>query len=176
MAYRYDDKPPKPEDHLLRFDVRNGAIMRIAFGCFYAQQGHDPKLHDHYGWPHPRTPDNICQIKPVFDWLWHPFPNVDKPIKLEPIHLAEEGYTDVIVRYEDPEMEQYLETDAWIDEEDDYVVRMTVQANFPTFSDKPKDGRFTIFISSKNADGVETAIDAVCHAFVTVLPGKPYIN
>ena len=85
MGYRFNDKPPKPEEHLRTFDVRNGAQMRATFGCYYAHKGHDPKVHDYYGWPDPRHPDDICQMLPDFV---HPYHNKDKrPLSFQPIHL-----------------------------------------------------------------------------------------
>lgn len=170
MGYRNTEKcPRKPEDTLPRFDVRNGAVMRVAFGCFYALDGHDPRVHDHYGWPAPEHPDNICQISPIGD-RWYPFPNARRPMNLEPIHLIEEGYSDVRVSIDDDEIAEYLKINAWIDEADDYIVRMSVKANFPTFYDKPVETRFTVFA----ANWQNSTIDAVCHAFITVLPGSPF--
>lgn len=172
MGYRTVDKPPKPEDLLRRFDVRNGAIMRMTFGCFYSKNGHDPHYHDHVNWPAPNYhPGPICQMKPprdVFRWF-EGNQLTGHPVQLDPIHLFEEGYSEAVVSYEDPEMAQYLDTTALIDSQDDNLVRVSVHANFPTFSDKPKEARFTLFIKKYNG----TAIDAVCHGIVTVLPGSP---
>lgn len=172
MGYRTLDKPPKPEDMLRRFDVRNGAIMRIAFACYYAEKGHNPHYHDYKNWPtwnyHPGA---ICQMMPPrTPFKWMPWPLNRKSLKLTPIDLAEEGYTDFVVSYEDEELASNLDTTAWLDEEDTSIVRMSVNAHFPTFSDKPKEARFTIF--AKKQDG--TAIDAICHGIVTILPGSPY--
>jgi hypothetical protein len=165
MGYRYCDKPNKPEDNLKRFTVRNGAIMRMAFGCYY-MLGHNPDLHDHIGWPNPDHPDAICQERSNMR-LFH---LKHKDIELQEIHLTEEGYDEVAVSFEDEEKSANLEVRAWIDEEEDNIIRMMVGANFPTFSDKPVDLRFTVFV--KKSDG--SAIDAVCHGFITVLPGAPY--
>ena len=168
MGYRYGP-PPKPEDMLLKFDVQNGAIMRVAFGCFYTLDGHDPKEHDYYGWPTPDSPDNICQVKPILN-KWHPFRDSHRTIKMEPIHLREEGYEDARVSIDNDSMSEHLDVNAWIDEEDDYIVRMSVKANFPTFYDKPIETKFTIFISN----WINGTIDAVCHASIVVLPGSPF--
>jgi len=164
MGYRFDDKPPKPEDHLLKFSVRNGAIMRIAFGCYYLK-GHNPKYHDHIGWPNPDKPDMICQELSNMKL----FGLKEKTAELEEIHLLEEGYTETEVSFEDEEKAQYVTATTQIDPQDDNIVRMKVAANFPTFSDKPIDLRFTIFVKKKNG----SAIDAICHAMITVLPGAP---
>lgn len=173
MGFRYNTTPPpKPEDHLRRFAVRNGAIMRVSFGCYYFSRGHDPRYHDYINWPAPNYhPGEICQMDPprsIAPWMRNPKPGM--PIQLDAIHLTEEGYTDIAVSYEDSDNAAYLTTEAWIDEDDDYIVHMKVNANFATFSDKPKDLRFTVF--AKKSDG--SAIDAICHGIVTVLPGSPY--
>lgn len=165
MAYRFSDKPPKPEDHLHRFPVRNGAIMRLAFACYY-MHGHNPDLHDHLGWPNPDRPDAICQERSNMRL----YRMKHKDIELQEIHLLEEGYTEVAVSFEDEELSQNVSVEAWIDEDDDNIIRMLVETNFPTFSDEPVDLRFTTFI--KKGDG--SAIDAVCHGMITVLPGSPY--
>ena len=165
MGYRFSDNPPKPEDHLRRFTVRNGTIMRLAFGCFYLY-GHNNKYHDHIGWPNPSSPDHICQD--TSNMRLYPFKN--KTVSFDEIHLTEEGYDEAVVAYEDDENLQYLETTAFIDNDNDSVVRMNVAANLPSFEDKPVDLRFTLFV--KKEDG--SAIDAVCHGIVTVLPGAPY--
>lgn len=172
MAYRYhNEKPINPENLLRRFDVRNGAIMRMTFGCYYSKNGHDPHYHDYINWPAPNYhPGEICQMMPPRDRCrWHD-PITGYPIQLDPIPLLEEGYTEAVVTYEDEDIAEYLDTIAMIDDVDDNLVRVSMHANFPTFKDKPKEARFTLFI--KKEDG--TAIDAVCHGIVTILPGSPY--
>ena len=169
MAYRVIDNPPKPEDMLLMFPVRNGAIARIAFGCYYLGNGHDPHYHDHKHWPTwDYHPGSICQMPPPrnrFRWLRH-----GVIVDMERIHLIEEGYDQATVSYEDNTIAQHLSTKAWIDESDDYIVRMNIGANLDTFSDKPIDIRFTVFVSK--SDG--SARDAVCHGILTVLPGGAF--
>lgn len=169
MGYRTIDPPAKPENMLHRFAVRNGALMRIAFGCYYFSRGHDPRYHDYMNWPAPDYhPGEICQMDPPRSPLWHRNPKPGMPTQLEPIHLIEEGYSEIIVTYEDSTSAASLTTTASIDDVDDYIVRMSVFANFTTFSDKPKDLRFTIF--AKKSDN--SACDAICHGIVTVLPGS----
>lgn len=169
MAYRVIDNLPKPENMLPTFSVRNGAIARIAFGCYYLGAGHDPHYHDYLHWPSPDYhPGAICQMMPPRDHV--PWTEPGLPVHMEPIHLIEEGYDQVTVSYEDSDNAAHLATEAWIDEDDDYIVRMKVGANFDTFSDKPVDIRFTIFAGK--SDG--SVRDAVCHGILTVLPGGAY--
>lgn len=165
MGYRFCDNPPKPEDHLHRFAVRNGAIMRVSFACYYLI-GHNPKLHDHVGWPSPGHPDAICQQ--VSNMKLYGLK--EKTADLEKIHLLDEGYEDVAISFEDDELAQNLDCLLWIDEEDDNIIHLNVLANFQTFSDKPIDLRFTVFVKKPD----DSAVDAVCHGMITVLPGSPY--
>lgn len=170
MGYRFSDNPPKPEDHLRRFPVRNGAVMRLAFACYY-MKGHNPDLHDHLGWPNPDYPDTICQERSNMRL----FGMKHKTIELEEIDLIEEGYDSVQVTFEDDEMAQHLSIETWIDEDDPNIVRLLVFAGFPSFSDKPIDVRFTLFVSKSNEEipSREMARDAVCHGVFTILPGNP---
>lgn len=165
MGYRTYDKPPKPEDHLRKFAVRNGAIVKLAFGCYYLEP-HNVAFHDHIGWPNPDNADHICQERN--NLRFYGWPGMSG--ELDEIHLIEEGYTEAAVSYEDEEQAAHLITEAWIDEEVDNIVYMKVKADYPTFNDKPLDLRFTLFV--KKHDG--SAIDAVCHGFISVLPGASY--
>ena len=114
MGYRKNDIPPKPEDMLRRFDVRNGAIMRLAFACYYTSGGHDPDYHDYVNWPtwnyHPGA---ICQMAPPRKpYSWLPWWLTKRPVTLEPIDLEAEGYDEFTVSYEDDDMATYLDTSA----------------------------------------------------------------
>ena len=93
-----------------------------------------------------------------------------EPVNLEQIHLTEEGYTDVAISIDDDDIAQYLTTEVSIDNVDDYIIRLKVRANLPLFEDKPKETRFTVFV--KKSD--DSAVDAVCHGIITILPGSPY--
>lgn len=177
MAYRLDSTPPrKPEDILPRFAVRNGATLKLAFRCYYhtPKETHDPHYHDHKNWPAPNYhPGDICQMHPPRDipkFFCHP--QMRTMHDFTEIHLLEEGYHDVVMTFEDTEQDDYLDVTGWIDEEDDNIVRFHINTDFPNFSDKPIDLRFTVFVK-KVADDVVTK-DAVCHGIITVLPGHPY--
>jgi hypothetical protein len=161
MGYRYDDRPPKPEDHLLRLAVRNGAMLRAAFGCYYLKH-HNPSRHDHAGWPNPHRIDRICQAIGNAKLLKI---NEDCAV-LEEIDLPGEGYDSIAIEFEESDAVQYFtERSAYFDDEEPNVVRIAVRPNLPDFTDKPVDVRFTLFIS--NAD----TVDAVCHGMITILPG-----
>jgi hypothetical protein len=171
MAYRYhSENPPKPEDMLIRFAVRNGATLRSRFRCYYLKKKevHDPHWHDHINWPAPNYhPGPICQMKLPREYdPRRPFHWLRRYEDLDEIHLTEEGYTQAFVTFEDEDNAQFLEANAWIDGEEDNAVHMVVYAGFPSFSDKPVDVRFTLFVQN----GYIT--DAVGHGIITVLPGR----
>jgi len=173
MGYRTLDKPPKPENMLRRFAVRNGASIRIAFGCYYLSEGHDPHYHDYIHWPAPNYhPGAICQMRPIRNLPRRIENMIDlKPVGLDHIHLIEEGYTQAAIAFDNPEFEGNVDiVDCLIDEDDDYIVRVKALTHFDLFEDQPKESRFTVFI--KKQDGSE--IDAVCHGIMVVLPGSPY--
>lgn len=175
MAYRINKKPIKPEDKLRRFTVRNGATIDVLFPCYYYQpvEGHDPHYHDFIGWPSPSTPGDACQMYPPRDrYRWNRHPLMRNGEDLTPIHLRLEGYDEAVVTFSDQDIAEFVAATAWIDEDDDYLIRFHVNANLATFSDKPLDTWFTIFI--KRNDGNMEYKDVVCHGILTVLPGSPY--
>ena len=182
MAYRTLKERPKPENLLPTFSVRNGATLKLAFRCYYhtPMPTHDPHYHDHLHWPsEDYHPGDICQMHPPRDipkFLCHPIMRTLHDHT--PIHLIEEGYSEVTMTFEDTENDDYLDVTGWIDEEDDNIVRFHINTSFPNFSDKPKDLRFTAFVKKTSTDPVTSVItvtkDAVCHGIITVLPGHPY--
>lgn len=172
MAYRNNSTPPpKPEDMLPRYFVRNGATLDLVFRCFYFDPDlwHDPRYHDYMMWPAPNYHGVPCQMETPR----YPIPWAHKPARRvagdqDPIHLTEEGYTEAIVVFEDEEAAADVEASAYFDEEDDYIVVAHFDTSYPSFSDKPKELRFTLFVSR------EGCRDAVCHGILVVQPGAPY--
>ena len=168
MSYRYNEKPPKPEDMLPRFDIRNGATIRLAFGCYYLAL-HDKHRHDYIGWPSPNHPDHICQVGRTKFGVRHHCSRYT--LVGEEIDLIDEGYDTVGIRFDDPEVASHLDViEAFIDDEDPYIIRVKIRADLDFFEDKPKETRFTLFIENRG----DQLVDAVCHGFVTILPGMPY--
>jgi hypothetical protein len=140
----------------------NGARSVIAFPCYYFTPRpltkphiHSVDHHDHVGWPSPNHPDHSCQ-EPIFHvkhgrqkgymstgGYYMPGHKVVQPhehyldmSRLDPIHLKKEGYKNVQVKVHDwPEG-----LNAWgsIDAQDDWVVRVTFDANIP-YLQKHKD-------------------------------------
>ena len=153
MGYRKNDIPPKkPEDTLPRFEVRNGAILDLAFPCYYLDvvPAHDWHYHDHIGWPAPNYPGEACQQLPHIkgeykhgEWEYIDF-NAPTPIHLT---SAYEGYDSA------------------------YVV-------FDALEDKPQDFRFTLFVHApaRTYQGKQQyeKSDQVIRGIITVLPGTIY--
>lgn len=166
MGYRFDDNRPKNFPQRI-FDVRNGATLKISFGCFYYRH-HDVKYHDYMGWPNPTRPDMIHQPGSFDDPApWIPDHHVFVEKELEPIHLAEEGYTQFSVVFDDSTIESNVTTDISVDEIEDHVIRVNMTVNLPTFTDKPKETGFTVFASKEN----DSVNDSICHGIMKVLPG-----
>lgn len=164
MGYRFCDNPPKPEDYLPRFAVRNGAVLTAAFGCYYLK-GHNPKLHDHIGWPNPEHPDMICQELSNMKL----YGLKCKTAELEKIDLKKEGYNQVGLAFDDDTLDlESLHPECWIADDDINIIKIKLYAHFPIFEDYPKDLKFTLFVAKDN----ELAIDAVCRGVITVLPGS----
>lgn len=179
MSYRRNNTPPpKPEDNLHRFEVRNGAIIDIAFPCFYIDvvPVHDSHYHDHVGWPSPHHPGHSCQRLPHIPAQYHAgdfeYFDLDNPHPI-PLTSNYEGYTDAYVVLDNPI--DGLTVSAWLDEDEGNVVRMRAKAAVATFEDKPKDCRFTLFIHApaRTYDGKaeQERIDEVFHGMITILPG-----
>lgn len=173
MGYRNKEPKKKPEDFLPRFGIRNGATLRTAFACYYftPADGHDPKYHDHIGWPAPDHPDESCQMKPAR----YPINGLPRPVlrtkdDLTPINLTDEGYAKASITFDDPAIAEFITASAYIDETDDHLVNVSIAVDAPTFKDKPIDVRFTVFVSDES----ESVRDAVCHGILSILPGSSF--
>lgn len=168
MGYRFDKKEPRDIIQGV-YDVRNGATMKIAFGCFYLKH-HDKDLHDHYGWPHSGHVDRSCQQDPFDD----PAPWVPEHMnrdfdKLEPIDLEGEGYDSVFVTFDDQEIAEattVVQEPYAVDPPEPNVIRLKVTPMLESFTGKPKETPFTVF--AKNTESGVT--DAICHGILKVLP------
>lgn len=181
MAYRNPSEKPNPENLLVRYPVRNGATLKLAFHCFYVKPkpGHDPHYHDYKNWPAPNYhPGPICQTPPPRDvprFFTHGDMRLDHPEDLEDIHLLDEGYTEAAVVFEDAERSAYVTTEAWIDEDEDNIVRIHVNTALPNFSDEAIEMPFTVFVKKIETDlTTRVTQDAVAHSIMLVLPGHPY--
>lgn len=172
MAYRLDSTPPpKPEDMLPRYFVRNGATLDLAFWCYYydPKLWHDPHYHDYINWPAPDYHGIACQMIAPRNrnprWP-HPVMRVHKD--QVPIDFSEEGYDEAEVVFEDSTAASGVTASADFDSEDNYIVMAHFDTSYASFSDKPKELRFTVFVKRSDAR------DAVCHGILVVQPGPPY--
>ena len=176
--------------------AHNGTTARFAFPCWY-QEVHPPirahhhnyHLHDYQGWPSPTHPDHICQ-------LWSPdrhccsigehnecSPHCRHYLDMRtitPIHLLEEGYTEVTIAWihemVDEEGNHYETSDTtppdgitavgYIDIDDDWVVRAEFAIKDPTALHHPK--RYRISVSA--VDHNRNVSDIIVLAELVVLP------
>lgn len=86
---------------------------------------------------------------------------------LSPIHLTEEGYTRVEVIFDDQPVG--LVATAYIDEEEDWVIRLELNAQLDEAIEQRFRCRYTILIHME-VDNVITKTDMVCKGKLTVLP------
>jgi hypothetical protein len=154
MGYRVEKKPPKPEDLLPTYPVRNGATLYADFECYYVEpkMGHDPHTHDYLGWPDPHNTGDACQMLPPRDrFRWRYDGAIMKPDEPIPIILhstdadiEDEGYSqECSVVFDQPD-ERILAT-AWVDEDIPNLIKMVISPQLPVFEDKPIEKRFTLF-------------------------------
>lgn len=141
---------------------------------------HCRDLHDHVGWPSPDHPDSSCQES---DYVWprhfnckhathrhdigshyacndkcsydhHDFcSNYLNLDCLVPVHLLEEGYKDVIVQVDDKATG--LSADGWIDEKEDWVIRVLFKAMMPDL-EKPFVTKLAVRTSSEQLRKIDT--------------------
>lgn len=171
MAYRlHEPKRHEPRRTIvdtatpLKLYMHNGTVSNFAFPCWYQEIYppvpavlHNRDLHDHFGWPSPTRPDRSCQ-------LWIPeeghcihgmqecHPHCRHYIdfrKVRPIHLLSEyeGYDKAFVRWvKEPNGIDYQ---AYIDPEEDWVVRLVVNCQDPNAVEEPQVYKGTLFISAE---------------------------
>lgn len=184
MTYRTDiPKRPEPQRTTvdittpMRIFVHNGTLATFAFPCWYQEVHppipahlHDRHLHDYHGWPNPRHPDHICQ-------LWIPnrgcmhgrecSPKCERYIdysKVVPIHLLSEyeGYTGAEVAW--VEKPDGVDATAEIDQDEDWVVKLVVDAHDEDALEEPKTYKLTVFVNAPDRR------DIVVLAELVVLP------
>lgn len=184
MAYRLNNTPPpKPENMLPRFEVRNGAIIDIAFPCYYLDVlvAHDSHYHDHIGWPAPNFHGQACQFIDGLSFHEHAkkFEHIDW-VHPHPIDLLSEyeGYDAAYVTTDEDVESLGLTLSARLDESEHNVVYLRAKANLDTFEDKPKDFRFTVFLHAPartyQGNLELEKMDQVIRGMITVLPGTKH--
>ena len=144
--------------------VTNGASAHIAFPCYYQEVvkplpalHHNIHLHHHRGWPVYNHPDHICQM--MYTPNMCGFKGGCKACRhyldartIFPIHLRDEAerYKDEceVVFWNDNGFVSEIGTSAWIDEADDWVVRVSFWPAIMEAITKPMHYRFTVFATA----------------------------
>lgn len=170
MGYRVNKIPPKPEDMLPRFPIRNGSSTWTELECFYLdiKPGHSPHWHDYVGWPDPHHPGNACQMprhRDGFRWLSHG--RIVRE-KLTPIDLIEEGFTAALISFDEPDA-AHLTAQAAVDQDNPHTISFGFSAELETFEDKPVEKRFTLFLYNEE----EEFYQSVLRGILVILPGAP---
>ena len=147
--YRTEERPPERPERPRRItdkaskailELDNGVTSRIAFPCFYAYREDGkpfpcrripPAWWDHRGWPEPRHPDHSWQPRRI------------EGLMIEPIHLADEGYTDAKFLVEEYGKPEGFGATAWID---DSIVRVTLTAECIDAQEGKLEFPFSIFL------------------------------
>lgn len=156
MGYRKNTPPPpKPEELLPRVVAANGTTAHIALPCWYLEveqpeDWHDHHRHDFLGWPAPNHPDHSCQMLPgrPHEWFNKLHGYVDMS-KATPIHLSSdyEGYSLVKVSFDDGYTGATVDA-AYIDAEEDHIIRIELTVSEEAFADKPHEHIVNVFAYS----------------------------
>ena len=210
MSYRIQDKP-KPMARRTMQDtatpmlitVHNGATAHLAIPCWYQEVQkpvraihHNHHWHHYVGWPSPNHPDHICQIAYEGTHYGHKCPDGHDHCRrtcshyvdmrnIFPIHLLEEGYNDT-PRITFATKPEGLETLAWIDAKEDWVVRVSFMPKLVDAIEKPKNYHFSVFVDApgseidaynrRTGDPVKKIIpdrtDVVAHGVLRILPSS----
>lgn len=183
MGYRSIERPPKKPNRSMqdtstrsRIYVQNGATANLAIPCWYKEVRrhkqavpHCRDHHDHIGWPDPHHPDHSCQAydyaqidphHPERGYCGHNYVNIESMI---PIHLIEEGYTDIEVVLKDSP--SGITTSGYIDIYEDWVVRVLFDVSDHPSLDEDKDIEYAVFAVKGNIR------DVVMIGTLTILAG-----
>lgn len=152
-GYRIDAPRPKPKRRTMqktstrgRVYVANGTTAELAIPCYYMEmhrpvpaEPHDRMRHDMLGWPTPDKPDSCCQEWDFANSCCRRTPHMKccpphcehfiDMRRLFPIHLKDEGYRRFVVDMVDKP--SGLEAEAYLDPDDDWVVRVRIEAHVP---------------------------------------------
>lgn len=176
-SYRIDQPKPRPKHRSMQDTatpgevfIHNGCTAHLAIPCWYLEtrppipaHHHDRQHHDMIGWPTPTRPDHCCQ-----EWdfdrsccsknprLRHCPPHCEHFLdmgRLIPIHLTEEGYTDIEVNFLDSDrntvspIRHQVDAEATIDPVDDWVVRIAFSVYMEDKALIPEDDPVVFYYS-----------------------------
>lgn len=193
MGYRTIEKE-KPIRRVLqdtttrnRTFIQNGAIANLAIPCWYHlvrhpqhTHVHDREWHDHIGWPNPGSTDKSSQdaylLKDApyhYDEDKEGWNHAGRYLDLSqfyPIHLEEEGYTDVEIAFANPP--EGLSAYGLID---DYIVRFVISTRCNAAITEDIDVPYTVFIKGevKTKNEPRSTRDIVAKGILHILAG-PY--
>ena len=144
-----------------RILVTNGNKNKFAIPCYYYPtpiKPHNGPLckdeWDHEHWPQPTRPDGTLQMGafegyPIQGYIpWHA-PLQIKDVKTVPIHLRQEGFTSVTCALSD-DAPSGLTLSGSIDTQDDWVVRVTIQANCAAAENEKVECHAAIRVTGNN--------------------------
>lgn len=179
-----------------RYYMTNGTTFDLAIPCWYQEihkpvraKVHCKDWHDYIGRPSPNHPDHSCQLhdfaaydhhdhhehcREEHSHTWHHDPHhlhhrghvrhlVDMA-QLIPIHLSKEGYENVIIATN--ETYEGLVIKGWIDEVDDWVIRVKFNARLEEATEKPVEIRFIVKVTNET----EEAVDTVSLGHLVIMP------
>ena len=167
MGYRLNDiRPPKPDSDHPIFDVTNNTIAIWSLPCFYIDvekpvDWHDPKLHDHLGWPRPDMPDHVCQqpwefiksLSPDAKWRYIDMNRTKKIHFLSEYELDDAEWVEPSIVFDTVDEDgnaidtSDIETYCWIREPEDWIIDLSFNPKLDGFAGKPKDYLFNAYIS-----------------------------
>lgn len=144
--------------------IQNGATAYLAIPCWYQEirhpqhtHVHDREWHDHIGWPSPDNPDNSSQASYAIGrtlysydserqgWV-HPGRYLDMSTMF-PIHLIQEGYTNVEVAFVNPP--EGLNAKGYLDPDSDWVVRFLINPMCESAITEDVDVSYTVFVTGE---------------------------
>lgn len=199
MSYRINEPKPPVRRRTMQDTatpntvfVHNGCTASLAIPCWYLEakrpvpmRPHNRQIHDMIGWPTPDWPDHCCQDWDFARSCCGVYPNRKcEPMRcrryldmgrLVPIHLTEEGYRGTpVVRVVDADGVNAVGVDAsaWIDADDDWVVRILfdVMVNgVLTPEDDPAEFYYSIFLERED-EKEQTRRDLAAMGKLVVLP------
>lgn len=154
----------------MRVWTTNGTTADIAFPCYYQEivkpipaVHHDIHWHHHVGWPVYNHPDHICQMMYTPNMCGHKGGCKSCRHYLDartifPIHLLsdEEGpYENLRVVFWTPTGKvDGISTNAWIDDWQDWIVRVQFETSIMDAIEHPMRYRFTVFGDSPARDEI----------------------
>lgn len=185
MGYRFCD--PKPIDLTDMFpvlDVTNYEIKCWSIPCFYLDiekpvDWHDPKMHDHIGWPRPDMPDHICQrpweLTPDILWEYIDMNKAKKIHLMSEYELAGAGDAYAVFKFDEVDAEgnaidvSGIDVETYIRDPEDWIIDIIFKPQLPLFADKPKEFMFNLFYEREGELGVLTK-DLVMRGKLVVFP------